>query len=187
MKPKSLLGTFLLCALILTGCSNASTVSLEHIDTLKKVELENQKIAISIPENFTSEVDSANGGYYVFEEPRQVEFTSFSLHISEPRDSGFSSFEDFANDMEKNYIKKVIVESFGEDYLETGLAQFENHYSFSREKIGDLDVLLHRRDFAGWIGDIYTMYVFVDGKIVEFHSESDNEKLDEIYRSIEPI
>jgi len=102
----------------------------------------------------------------------------------------FTSFEAYADDIEKNLIKDLIQSNqqgqLTESEVESELEQFEGRYSFERTEVNDFDVLVHRRDFFGMIGNIYRVYIYVgNGYILSFSDELNHEKLNEVLSTIQ--
>jgi len=126
-------------------------------------------------------------------------------------DTEFSTFDDYAADLNDNFIRRFVKDNYTSSYisvlldLEAGLIDaretyqrieeldqtvdeqvnnFNSHYSFQKEVINGAQVVFHKRDFYGWIGNIYNMNVWLgNGQILTFASEEDNAVLDKIYRS----
>jgi hypothetical protein len=115
---------------------------------------------------------------------------NFSMGVS-LESSDFTSFEDFATNMENNLIRDMIrdygTQGASESDVEAKLKEFEGQYSFERKEIGGFQVLIHKRNFYSMIGNIYKMYVYTDKGIFSFGSEADHELLDQIYFSLKAI
>lgn len=104
------------------------------------------------------------------------------------RETSFTSFEAFTEDIEKNLIRELIQannKDFTSSQVEAELNQYKGHYSFELKKVNGFDVLIHRRDFLGMIGDVYDVYVYLgNGKILYFSDELDHARLDRVLVSI---
>lgn len=92
------------------------------------------------------------------------------------RESKYNNFDDYKNNLIITFVKP-------DDTVIDGVSH--SFYSiFKEENIGGKQVILHRRNFEGMIGNIYEMHVWLDGgKIFVFFSEDDNNVLDKIYHS----
>lgn len=157
-------------------------------ELLKTVDLTSYGLSFEIPAHFQvdSTDDEPGSLVAVYEQASETEFPTFSIVVLE-RPTPFSSFEDFARYMEAHFITEIIESSFSpssEEELQSYLQKFEGHYSFEYREINGLQVLLHKRDFGAMIGNVYTMYLYANGKTVEFHSESDHDLLEQIYSSL---
>lgn len=157
-------------------------------ELLKSVDLTSYGLSFEIPAHFQvdSTDDEPGSLVAVYERASETEFPTFALVVSEQA-TPFSSFEDFARYMEAHFITEIIESSFSpssEEELQSLLQKYDGHYSFEYREINGLQVLLHKRDFGAMIGNVYTMYLYANGKILEFHSESDHDLLEQIYSSL---
>lgn len=101
----------------------------------------------------------------------------------------FASFEEYADYVENNLIIELVQANqqnkLTEAEVNTELKKFEGHYSFERKKVNGFDVLVHRRDFFGIIGDIYEAHVYLEnGKVLILADELDHERLDNVLSTI---
>lgn len=61
----------------------------------------------------------------------------------------------------------------------------QRNYTVYLATVNGIPVLLHKRNYGGMWGNIYEAYYQLDdGRILSFHSEEDNDILDQIYRSL---
>ena len=112
----------------------------------------------------------------------------FGLTIYEEK-TIFSSYEEYLEDFNKNFIARLIKENhkeFSDSDVMNELKKLDGHFSIESKEIHTLKTIIHKRDFYGMIGKTYDMYVFLgNNKILHFASETDYpEIIDEIYTSI---
>lgn len=175
-------------------CENAReeertySVTVRQEEDHQTIQLNDFGLSFDAPSHFPVSMNYGPEIVAVHEQEDETQFATFELKVY-AKSTEFTSFEDFATDMETNYIKERIegnnsTNELSDAELQSELQRFEGHYSFERKEIGGVQVLLHKRDFYGMIGNIYAMYVYSEGKIIDFYSESDHEILDQIYFSL---
>jgi len=178
--------------LLLTGCNlgetteNKETKEITNRAIHKTVEME--EVSFQIPESYKIEYNSGGAlAAIAGDKDPQSGFALFELKVYKQKTS-FETFEEFANDLENNLITDLIKANkrgLTDSEIETELQNFEGRYSFEQKTINNFNILLHKRDFFGMIGNLYEMYVFIDKEnILHFVSESDHSVLDKIYSSI---
>ena len=155
------------------------------------VKLSDYGLSFEVPSNFIVKENDSEAVVTVHEQNDETQFATFELKVYEEPNT-FSSFEAFAADTESNLITEHIKSNnsskeWSDAELQSELQRLDGHYSFERKEIEGIQVLLHKRDFSGMIGNIYQMSVYSNGKILDFYSESDHEILDQIYFSLKTL
>ena len=116
----------------------------------------------------------------------QVPWCDYQYTLEE---TPFTSFDEYANHIENNLIKEQIQSNqqnqLTESELNLELEKFEGRYSFEHKEVNGFNVLVHRRDFFGLIGDIYEVHVYLEnGKVLILYEELYHERLDKILSTI---
>ena len=182
-------------ALFLTSCDITKTEQVENIKEIsdqstqmKQKIVEVEMVSFQVPEEYNVEHNSGGALASINgDKDSQSGFSLFELKIYKQQTS-FETSKEFYDDLETNLItdhiksnnKKLI-----DSEIKQELQKYEGRYSFEQKTINDLNILLHKRDFFGMIGNRYDMYVFIDKEnILHFVSESDHNELNKIYNSI---
>ena len=127
------------------------------------------------------------------------------------RDNEFGSFDAYKNDLKNNLVRELVKSNYSAYFNEIGInkkddsiseaeaanqirvlnekinnsvVELSGHYSVQEETVGGASVIFHKRDFFGFIGNIYEMRVgFNDNKVLIFYSEVGNDLLDRLYHT----
>ena len=168
MKHIFILSTILV--VLLSGCATQTPT-----DTTSTSE-------VSFPQETTqNETDSIELDGISFQAPSDYQYTL--------EETPFTSFDAYAKNAENNLIKELIQANeqngLTEAEVNAELEEFEGHYSFERKEANGFDVLVHRRDFFGMIGDIYEVHIYLEnGKVLILADELNHERLDGILATI---
>lgn len=110
----------------------------------------------------------------------------YHIEITDTPHLTFSAYAEY----KKEYLISELIQANTQDSLsDTELArqikQFEGRYSFQQTNINGFDILIHKRDFFGLIGDVYEAHIYVDaGKVLILTDELDHTQLDQTLRTI---
>ena len=103
--------------------------------------------------------------------------------------TSFLTFDTYVTDREKNLITELLKQntqdSLSQTEINTQILQYNGRYLFERTRINDFDILIHKRDFFGLIGDIYEAHIYLgNGKVLVLSDELNHSRLDETLRTI---
>jgi len=95
------------------------------------------------------------------------------------RNTGLSTAEELASHL--RVVDEEIIEK-------EGFNPDEVSYSVWQEEINGFQLVFHRRDFAGWTGNLYEVYVvFGGGNVLFITTEESNLSLGAMYHSFERL
>ena len=140
----------------------------------------------------TSEVSPPQESIQINSDLTELDGISFQAPEDYPytlEETPFTSFETYADYIESTLIKEHIQANqqnqLTETEVNTELEKFKGHYSFERKEVNGFDILVHKRDFFGLIGDIYEVHVYLkNGKVLVLSDELDHERLDKVLTTI---
>lgn len=119
---------------------------------------------VSTPEVSPNKEQTTQTGTFLVE----CDGISFQSSFDSPcvlKETPFTSFDSFADDLEKNLIKSLIKANQQnhqtESQVESELQKVAGRYSFERKEVNGFNIVIHRRDFFGMIGDVYEAYVYI--------------------------
>lgn len=168
----------------LKATADRQTVLRDETANWKVYENKKYEFSLKYPPQF--EIKGGPDGYAIF-----------SLHSANKQSDGLTALfslkayvkktkfqiaNDYYYDIENNYISTILKDISGNPTID----DYKDRYSFLRKTLPDgRQILIHKRDFGGIIGNIDQAFVFLKpGLTVEFYSEDDNDILDQIYSSL---
>lgn len=192
----------ILTALVfLTGCttqyatSDQKTEAIQPDNTQQQTEQTNLQPP-TYTQNTSNTITDQSSSSYTEVEAKNTMFTLDGITLQAPEHyrveitkTSHLSFDAYAAHQERYLISELIQANapspLSQAELSTQLKQFEGRYSFSPTNINGFDVLMHKRDFFGIIGDVYEAHIYIDaGQVLVLTDELNHAQLDQTLRTI---
>lgn len=118
---------------------------------------------INYPSDFVFQENPDGVALVGFYYPQSLTYEGVGTKIY-VKHSDFTSFDDFASDMKEDYIFRLVKgNSLSDEEAREETKKYEGRYSFEVKKVNNTDMLIHKRDFFGYIDGVFEAYIWIGG------------------------